>query len=74
MLIEKARDLRILERLPLHHAAPMAGAEADRQEDRLLLGLRLGERLFPPRGSVHRVVGVLEQAGETVLSLAGWSQ
>src|SRR6266511_6095536 len=51
----------VLERLPLHHVAPVAGGVADREQDRLVLLARLGQRLGTPREPVDRVVGVLQQ-------------
>ena len=53
----------VLEALVLHHVAPVAGRVADRQKNRLVLGLRPLERLGPPRIPVDRIVGVLQQIG-----------
>ena len=47
-------DRRILERLVRHHVAPVARRVADRQQDRLVLGARPGERLVAPRIPVDR--------------------
>ncbi len=60
-------DLRIDEALALHDVAPVARAIADRQKDRLVLGLGLGERLGPPGIPVDRVVGVEEQVRARLL-------
>ena len=60
-------DLRIDKALALHDVAPVARAIADRQKDRLVLGLGLRQRLGPPRIPVHRVVGVQEQVGARFL-------
>ena len=63
---------RVLEALVRHHVAPVAGGVADREQDRLVGALGLGERLRPPRPPVDGVVLVLQQvgaglAGEAVL-------
>ena len=57
MLIQELGDLGIHEALALHDVAPVARAVADREEDRLLLGLGPGERLGPPGIPVHRDCG-----------------
>ena len=62
--------LVVLERLVLHDVAPVAGGVPDREEDRLVLVPRLGERLFAPRVPVHRVVGVLQEVGTGFLGEA----
>src|SRR4029077_9642921 len=54
-----ARRQRILERLTLHHVAPVARCIADREEDRLVLLPRALERLVVPGMPVDRVVRVL---------------
>ena len=71
VLVHERRRLGVLERLVLHHVAPVAGRVADREQDRLVLRPRPRERLLAPRVPVDRVVGVLEQvraglAGEAV--------
>jgi hypothetical protein len=71
VLVHERGDPFVLERLALHHVAPVACRVRDRQEDRLVLGARLRERLVAPGIPVHRVAGVLLQvgallAGETV--------
>ena len=68
-------DLGVLERLVLHHVAPVAGGVADREEDRLVLASCRLEGLLTPRVPVDGVVGMLEQvgallAGEPVLMSA----
>ena len=63
VLVQQPGDLRVLEALVGHHVAPVAGRVADRQEDRLLLGLGGLQRLRTPRVPVHGVLGVLEQIG-----------
>ena len=62
-VVHHLRDGGVLERLVRHHVAPVAGRIADRQQDRLVLALRLRERGRIPRLPVDRVVGVLAQVG-----------
>jgi hypothetical protein len=62
-VVHQLRRLVILERLVLHHVAPVAGGVADGEEDRLVLGASPLERLLAPRVPVHWVVSVLEQVG-----------
>ncbi len=74
-LVHQRRDVRVLEALPLHDVAPVAGRVADREEDRPVLRLRLRQRLRAPGEPVDRVVGVLEQVraglpGESVRGMA----
>ena len=51
----------VLEGLPLHDVAPVAGGVADGEQDRLVLGPRPAECLRSPGIPVDRVVGVLDQ-------------
>ena len=51
----------VLEGLPLHDVAPVAGGVADGQQDRLVLGPRLLKGLRSPGIPVDGVVGVLDQ-------------
>ena len=60
-LVHQRGRVLVLERLALHHVAPVAGGVADGEEDRLVLGARLGKRLVAPGEPVHRVARVLEQ-------------
>ena len=60
---QQAGHAGVLEGLVGHHVAPVAGRVADGQEDRLVLGGGLGERLLTPRVPVDRVVPVLFQVG-----------
>ncbi len=53
----------VLERLALHHVAPMAGRVADREEDRAVEEPRPGERVRSPGEPVDRVVRMLEEIG-----------
>ena len=62
-LVHDRGDRGVLERLVGHHVAPVARRVPDRQQDRLVLGPRPGERLLAPRVPVDRVVGVLAQVG-----------
>ena len=62
-LVHQPRGLGVLERLALHHVAPMACRIADRQQDRPVLLARAPERLLAPRVPVDGVVLVLEQVG-----------
>ena len=57
-----------LEALMGHDMAPMAGGIADGEQDRLLLGLGLGQRLGPPGLPMHGVVPVLQQIGARLLA------
>src|SRR5262249_29001613 len=49
----------------------VAGGIADREQDRPVGALGLGQRLFAPRPPVHRVVGVLQQIGAGLVAEAG---
>ena len=70
MLVHHLRRRLVLERLALHHMAPVAGRVADAQQDRLVLRLGLVERLLPPRIPVDRVVLMLLQVGRRLLGQA----
>ena len=63
VLVHQRRRLGVLERLVLHHVAPVAGRVADREQDRPVLLARAGERLVAPGVPVDGVLGVLEQVG-----------
>ncbi len=56
-------DLWVLEALVGHHVAPVAGGVADRQEDRLVLGARRGQRRLVPGLPMDRVGLVLKEIG-----------
>src|SRR5439155_7379924 len=60
-LIHQRGDALVLEGFVRHHVAPVTGGIPDRKEDRLVLGLRAGERLFAPRVPVDRIARVLEE-------------
>src|SRR5262249_24972376 len=75
-IVHHLRGWRVLEALVRHDVTPMAGGVADREQDRLVGALCLGERLGSPWPPVDGVVLVLQQigtglAGETVF--VGWS-
>jgi hypothetical protein len=61
LLVHQARDLLVLERLALHHVAPVAGRVADAQKNRLVLAFRFFQSLVAPRVPVHGVVRVLQE-------------
>ena len=63
----------VLERLALHHVAPVAGGVADREQDRLVLRAGARERLLAPRVPVDRIVRVLEQVRARLAGRAGSS-
>src|SRR5690606_11789498 len=69
-LVHVGRGFRVLERLALHHVAPVAGGVADRQQDRPILRTRPGERLLAPGIPVDRVVLVLEEVRARLLGQA----
>jgi len=70
VLVHERRRLVVLERLVLHHVAPVAGRIADGEEHGLVLGARLGEGLLAPGVPVDRVVGVLKEVGARLLGQA----
>ena len=61
VLIEKFRYLFILERLPLHHVAPVTGRIADAQQNHLVVLAGLFKSLFSPGIPIHRIKSVLEE-------------
>ena len=61
MLVEKLRDLRVLEGLVLHDVAPVTGAVADGDQQRAILAVRDFERFGTPGPPVHGVVHVLPE-------------
>ena len=61
--VHQLSRLIVLEALVGHDMAPVAGGVADREQDRLVGRLRLGQCLRPPRAPVHRVVAVLQEIG-----------
>ena len=63
VLVEIPRDFEILERLALHHVAPVTGRIAHAEQHRLVLPRGARERLVAPRVPAHGIVRVLEQIG-----------
>jgi hypothetical protein len=61
VLVHQGGDLLVLERLALHHVAPMAGRVADAQQDGLVLAGGARQGLFAPGIPGDRVVRVLQQ-------------
>ena len=61
VLVQLGGDLLVVERLLLHHVAPVARRVADAQENRPVLAPRAFERLLTPGVPVDGVVRVLEQ-------------
>ena len=59
--VHLGRDVGILETLVGHHMAPVTGRVADREQDRHVASLGLGERLGAPRVPVDGIVAVLAQ-------------
>ncbi len=59
--VHEGRDFFVLERLPFHHVAPMAGRVTDREKDRFPFLARLGEGFLAPRIPIDRVMRVLEK-------------
>ncbi len=60
-LVHQFGDLGILEDLPFHYMAPVAGGIADGEQNRLVFLPRLGKRFLAPWIPVNRVMRVLEQ-------------
>ena len=69
-LVHERRNGLILEGLPLHHMAPVAGGVADAQKNRSVQGFCQAQRLFSPGMPVHRIPGVLEQVGARFVAQA----
>ena len=61
MPVLNLRDRRVLERLMLHHVAPVTGRIADRDQQRLALRPCPLKGLVAPRKPVHRVARMLPQ-------------
>ena len=62
-LVHHGRDAVIFKTFMGHDMAPVARRIADRQQNRLVLGLGACQRIWPPGVPVHRVMGVLQQIG-----------
>jgi hypothetical protein len=70
VLVHQGGRLGILERLVLHHVAPVARRVAHREQDRPVLRPRALQRLGSPGVPVHRVVPVLQQVRAGLVSEA----
>ncbi len=66
--VHQCRNLLVLERLALHHVAPMAGGIADRKKDRLVFGLGFFKRLRTPRIPIHRIMRMLQKVWAFLLA------
>ena len=66
-LVHETGGLGVLERLVRHHMAPVTSGVANRQEDRAVASLGLGERVGAPGPPMHRVMGVLQKVGRGLL-------
>jgi hypothetical protein len=66
-LVHDLRGCGVLEGLALHHVTPVARAVADREQHRLVLVTRSGERLLTPRVPVDRVRRVLQEVRARLL-------
>src|SRR5204862_2061850 len=62
-LVHHPRRRLVLKALMRHDVAPVAGGIADRQQDRLILLLGLGERFGPPWPPIHRIMLMLQKIG-----------
>ena len=69
-LVHQLRNRGVLERLVLHHVAPVTGRVADREQDRLVLGARAFTRVVAPGVPVDGVVRVLEEIRAGLLGQA----
>ena len=61
MVVEDLRELIVLERLALHHVAPVTRRISDRKKHGLVFAARFSERFFAPRKPIDRVVRVLKK-------------
>src|SRR5205823_4384169 len=59
--VQQLGDRGILERLVLHHVAPVARRVADRKKDRFVLAARAFERVVAPGMPVDRIARVLQE-------------
>src|SRR6185503_1933726 len=56
MIVDDARNLRILIGLPIHHVTPVTPYSTDIEKNRFVLRLCPRERSFSPRLPVHRLM------------------
>ncbi len=68
IVIQDRGDRFVLERLALHHMAPMAGGIADGEKDRFVVFPGFFERLGAPGTPIHWVMGMLEKVGALLLT------
>jgi hypothetical protein len=61
--VHQRRRLGVLEGLLLHHVAPVAGAVADGDQQRLVLFAGADQSLLAPGMPIHRIAAVLQQVG-----------
>jgi hypothetical protein len=61
VLVHECGGVRVLEGLPLHDVAPVAGGVPDGEEDWTVLGAGPRKGLFAPRVPVDGIVRVLQQ-------------
>ena len=62
-LVEKPGNLQVLEALPGHDVAPMAGAVPDAEKDGFVLNFGLLQSFPSPGVPVHWIVRVLQEIG-----------
>ncbi len=63
MLVHDGGGALVLERLVLHHMAPVTGGVADADQHRFVLALRCLQCFLPPRIPIDGIVLVLEEIG-----------
>ena len=66
-VVHHARGRLILEALVRHHVTPVACRVADREQDRPVGALRLGQRLRSPGPPIDRIVLVMQQVGRGLM-------
>ena len=65
VLVEVGGNFRVVEGLPCHHVAPMAGRIANGEEHRDIPGSGLGECFLGVRPPIHGLVRMLSQIGRS---------
>ena len=68
--VHQRRNVLVLEGLPFHNVAPVAGRIADAQQDGLVLGLGPLQGLLAPGVPVHGIIGVLQEVGAGLVNQA----
>ena len=71
-LVHHARGGFVLEAFVRHDMAPVTRCVADRQQDRPIAALGLGERVRSPRPPVHRIMLVLQQIRRRLRARDDW--